>query len=511
MGDIVVQELFKTLYLIAFVRLNRKMSDNERNSETDEIPDRRGQDRDGSISRSRSHDDRWEYEDNRSEQRLREDRNRSNRLLTRMVKAIQDARSIQFNEAVVSMRLSELDGLWARHKDTTSALLAFVDLDNAATLAEYDDENIEVATLYHEGSKILYKRLDEIKAARARPKTVKPSEINLPKFGGRYTAWVSWRAQFVSKVKNSQLIAADKIDLLLGALTGEARQCAGETEHRDQRDLDRMWTKLEATYDNKYQIVTEHISKLLDLPVMTTASPDMLRKIVDTVEQELRSLERFDYQTDSWDPLVAVIILRKLDPATIGNWEMDRDPIKPPSLKDVLPFLEKRILAIRNLKVMSQHAAQTISHAASERGSQHSGQQSVRHSGQNKRNPFGSKGAKENDESVKRARFSSNSGAKKDSTGGNPPMCGECKMPHFLWHCKTFKGWTLPRRVEKVAEWGICPCCLIEKHPAADCPSQGCARCNMAKHNNMLCPRHIVFRSNTLSLDNRRHKRAGSK
>lgn len=286
-----------------------------------------------------------------------------------MVRTIVDARSIKFNEAMVTMKRSELDDLWNQYQETTAALLASVDLDDAESLARDDDENMDLANLYYVGAEVLNRRMAKLKAARARPATVKPFEIVLPKFVGRYTSWISWRSQFVSKVKDSELAAADKIDLLLSALSGEACQCTGETEHRDGKDLC-MWAKLEAIYDNKY------------LPIMTSPSPDTLRKIVDTVEQELYSLERFDYMTDSWDPLVAVIILRKLDPLTIGVWEMDRDPVKPPSLKDVLPFLEKRILAIRNLKVMHVQPERNPTNAVA-----HSSQQP----GKGSRNPFTTK------------------------------------------------------------------------------------------------------------------------
>lgn len=455
-----------------------------------------GRCRSRSSSRSQS---RVDDSVNNCEQQLREDRLRANRLLTRMVKAIQDARSNQYNEAVVSMKRAELDGLWARYQDTSAALLAYVDLDDAAAFVADDQENESIANIYHEGAEILKGRLESIRSARARPPAVKPSEIMLPKFSGKYTAWIGWRAQFVAKVKDSQLMAGEKIDLLLNALTGEARQCAGETEHRDETDFNRMWNKLEATYDNKYQIVTEHIGKLLDLPVLTTPAPELLRRIVDTVEQELRSLERFDYQTDAWDPLVAVIVLRKLDPTTIGIWEMDRDPCKPPSLKDVLPFIEKRILAIRNLKVMNVQASG--SRAANESTVEHQ-QPSISHS---KHNPFATKRSATGDDYGKRFRGVSNTGGhKRESTHSDPPMCRECKEPHFLWHCKVFKGWPLDNRVKKVAEWGLCPCCLVGQHLAATCLASGCKRCDMAKHNNMLCPRHLVFRVNMISANGRR-------
>lgn len=459
-------------------------------------------------SRSRSHgrERRVNNSVNNEEQDLLKDRERASWLLARIIKTLHVAQLSNYNEAVVAMKRSELDALWERYQKSTASLLAYADLADAQALAAEDAEKEYVANLYHEGTELLNGRWDAIKATRARPLAVKPSEIVLPSFGGKYTSWVNWRSQFVTKVKDTQLSAGEKIDLLLKALTGEARQCAGETEHRDETDFNRMWAKLEATYDNKYQIVTEHIGKLLDLPALTNPAPDKLRRIVDTVEQELRSLERFGYRTEEWDPLVAVIVLRKLDALTIGIWEMDRDPGKPPSLKMLLPFMEKRILAIRNLNVMHSQTSSTTRAPGVFTTHNHYPSTSQGH-----RNPFANKRTAANDENSyhgKRDRAPYSSGAvKKESAGADPPLCQECKIPHFLWHCKVFKGWPLDRRVNKVAEWGICPCCLIGVHRAATCSASGCKRCDMAKHNNMLCPRHLVFRVNTVSSHRQKGRR----
>lgn len=72
-------------------------------------------------------------------------------------------------------------------------------------------------------------------------------------------------------------------------------------------------------------------------------------------------------------------------------------------------------------------------------------------------------------------------------------------MQHFLWHCKVFKGWPLERRVKNVAAWELCPCCVVDKHLTATCSVSGRKRCVMAKHNNMLCPRDLVFWVNMVS------------
>lgn len=434
---------------------------------------------------------------------LHKDRDHTHRLLERLSIAITDAQVDTFNDVIVNMKQSELDGLWKRFQESSSDLLRFLDPDDLESMHAHDRENFVTADIYQRAHKRLTERGEILKEANSRPKRLKPSEVVMPKFAGNYTEWVTWRSQFVSKVKNSRFTAAEKIDLLIDALAGEARQCAGMAEHRDDVDFQRMWTKLEATYDNKYQIVTEHINKLLDLPQMTHPIPDLLRRIIDTVEQELRSLERFGYQTESWDPLIAVMILRRLDPVTISIWEMDRSPADPPTLKDVIPFIERRILAVRNLKTLNVHGSRYDT-------SNSSSMESLLNQERN-RNPFKRPGSNDNQATHRKRDRPSSTIVKSETTTPRPvpPKCQECKVPHFMWHCTTFKSWTLDKRIRMINEWGLCPCCLQAKHAAADCSAPGCKRCDMAKHNNMLCPRHMVFRVNAVSSNHRGKGRRG--
>lgn len=230
-----------------------------------------------------------------------------------------------WDEVVINMIKDELKRHWAQYQAENGHLIDA--LTEVVSQREARVEAIVVARKFSEVQSILDNRYRELPSQQTRV-PIKQSEIVIPSFDATYTAWV---CKFVNKLLHTSLSADEKIDLLLGSLKGEARQCAGESETRDQVDFDRMWKKLEATYDNRYQIVTQHVNRLLDLPMLTSASASLLRLIIDTVEQELLSLHRFGYLRDGWDPLVTVIMLRKLDPTTLSIWEMDRDPIKASS------------------------------------------------------------------------------------------------------------------------------------------------------------------------------------
>lgn len=415
-----------------------------------------------------------------------------------------------WDKVVMNMVQGELQRNWVQYQAENGRLVDA--LTDVASQLVAREEAIVVAREVSQVKSLLDKRFGELPSRQVR-KPIKPSEIVLTSFDGTYTAWVSWRSQFANKVLDTLLPADSKIDLLLGSLRGEALQCAGVSERRDQVDFDRMWKKLEATYDNRYQIVTQHVNKLLDLPTLTTPSANLLRLIIDTVEQELRSLHRFGYLTDGWDPLVAVIMLRKLDPTTLSIWEMDRDPVKAPSKDDVIKFIEKRILALRNLRAARSipvgDASHSHHHDWSHDNTRHSHHQKRRHDTQSAPasvNPFSFK--RKGDHAVvsesKKARVSHEYQKQYREEGKTLPTCPECDKPHFMWFCPVFKSWDLDKRLKKVTDWKLCPCCLIGRHVSAECKESGCPRCGNAKHNNMLCPKAIVFRSNLMTTRSRK-------
>lgn len=137
-------------------------------------------------------------------------------------------------------------------------------------------------------------------ASTAQLKPLRPSEIKVSNFSGKYTEWSAWRAEFQAKVLDTRLSPADKITLLLGALTKEAAKCAGQAEWLDEIELDRIWSKLDRTYDNKYQQVYQHVAQIIHISPNQHPSADKLRAMIDTVDEHLRMLKRFNIETDHW-------------------------------------------------------------------------------------------------------------------------------------------------------------------------------------------------------------------
>lgn len=135
------------------------------------------------------------------------------------------------------------------------------------------------------------------------------------RFSGNYADWSAWRAQFYAKVYDTNLETHEKIELLAKSLAGEAAVCVGPIINRDKQELDRAWSMLTKRYDNEYQLA------LLNIESPGTDQAKGLRKIVDTINQQMRMLQRFGFATESWSPLIIAIILRKIDQDTFKEWE----------------------------------------------------------------------------------------------------------------------------------------------------------------------------------------------
>lgn len=435
---------------------------------------------------------------------LKEERGRVLAQIKRAAETTTVAEAEKWSLTVLKLKRTVLDRTWDSYQDKHAALLAHSDA-TPDDLTAFDADAIEAAQLYSRPCAILDTHADLLRD-EVPPPPPRASEISVPKFGGRYTDWISWRAQFVCKVMDSRLSACDKVDLLEKSLTGRAKSCVGKSERRDADDLKRMWKKLEETYDNKYQIVTEHISSILDLPRLFEPSADAMRTMIDTVDEELRSLKRFNYDTDGWCPLVAVLLLRKLDSVTLEAWNMHKVPESPPSLNDLKKFLEKRVLAIRNTELThTSNGRRVRDHSDDRRTSQMTS------------NPFKRRGhpiadSGDHEFSAKRSRAGTRGDENARPKKNAPPCILKCETPHYLWFCKKFKGWTLQERVKFVGDTGLCPCCLIVKHASNECKADGCPGCGDAKHNKMLCPKAMVFRSNLVtSRESRSRRGRGSK
>lgn len=178
--------------------------------------------------------------------------------------------------------------------------------------------------------------------------TTRLSDIKLDKFSGSYTHWTTWRAQFTARVKDTKLKVTNKIELLMGALEGEAKLNVGAAFHYDESEFKRLWDQLTKTYDNKYQQIMAHIGAMFSIPKMQSQSAEDLRFVIDTVNENCRHLIRFEIGVEQWKPVLFYNVIQVLDNDTKDQWDVKEKEYDIPSLDELFKFLEGKILAIRN-------------------------------------------------------------------------------------------------------------------------------------------------------------------
>lgn len=384
----------------------------------------------------------------------------------------------EMTSAQLTVHLEILGGYWSHFQQTQRSLVTQFNHIEAISESLPDVER-DAQELYIVAKAALLQRLTCMPAEDARPRAPRASEIKVDTFSGKYTEWAAWRSQFKAKVLDARIDVADKIALLTGALIKEAATCAGRAEQLDQVELDRMWSKLDRTYDNKYQQVYAHIAEIIGITPMTQPSADKLRSMIDVVDQHLRMLQRFEIETDHWSPMVCVILLGKLDSDTRNQWESKDSLPAMPDLRALFTYLEQRILAIRNVE-MSVKRNPSVS-APQPNSVRNPLPKNNMHSKGNRFHPY---------ENKQSPHLNDVAGESRSSTAQSTAECPQCGsgVRHFLWKCDAFRLLTSNVKLQQLAKWGICEVCLVARHKADECTKGTCPTCKSGRHNSLVCP-----------------------
>ena len=101
-------------------------------------------------------------------------------------------------------------------------------------------------------------------------------------------------------------------DLLKSLLKGDAASCISGFKITD-KNYETSVNLLKERYNNTRLIVSPHMTNLLNLPQLASSDNiNDLRKIYDTVETQVRSLENLDIQSEMYRPLLIQVLLSKL-------------------------------------------------------------------------------------------------------------------------------------------------------------------------------------------------------
>lgn len=179
-------------------------------------------------------------------------------------------------------------------------------------------------------------------------------KLKLPEFDGT-TSWRTFRELFDEIVHfNNNLTDRAKAQYLKTVLKGEAAtvvSCLGAHEDNYQA----IYEALVRRYDNKRQLVSELIDKLLNIPKQANESSAALREMFDVANECMTAIKNLKVDTKNWDPLIVHILMKKLNKMTILEYESKLANVRElQTLPEFLKYIENRCLALMSAKSITK-------------------------------------------------------------------------------------------------------------------------------------------------------------
>ncbi|XP_057341079.1 uncharacterized protein LOC130678107 [Microplitis mediator] len=277
----------------------------------------------------------------------------------------------------------------------------------------------------------------------------------LPTFSGDYNEWISFSNLFQSIIDRRDDIAdIIKFQYLKTSLKGEAAQRIIHLQASDA-NYQVAWSILKGTYELKRVLRSKHIGAIFNLKKPETANPATLGHILNTVRQNLTSLETLrcppNHECFIWH------IERILPDPIAEKWQDTLKPNDSPTVNDMFKFLEATISRMHTKSVSNSNKSNI-----------------------NKR-PF-------IDSSNESKAWRNVEGNRVFFTASK--NCEYCQATeHYLFQCREFDKLTVPKRWEFVKQRNLCRNCLSKYH--SPCTSEArCKHCQRFHHSKLhsLCP-----------------------
>lgn len=225
----------------------------------------------------------------------------------------------------LELRIGKIKSLYDQFDEVQIKLECTVDnLD--AQLSERNDFESSYYKLLAKGQGILNKYSTErdsmsVASNYSKHNIVKLPTIQLPKFGGSYEHWLEFHDTFSSLIHcNSEIDNINKFHYLRASLEGTAAVVIKSIEF-SAKNYEIAWNLLCDRFNNKRLLIHNHVSALLNIEPITKESSINIKRLIDTLNKNLRALESLGEPVTHWDTLLIHIISSKLDSKTFREWE----------------------------------------------------------------------------------------------------------------------------------------------------------------------------------------------
>lgn len=276
---------------------------------------------------------------------------------------------------------------------------------------------------------------------------IKLPRLSIPTFDGDYQSWTSFHDIFVRLIhNNSRLGEAEKMQYLKTHMRKEA---ASLLQHLTISDANykTAWKLLNERYNNKRKLFSVQFQILLSQPKLDHESAVGIRKLHDTTKECLHALSNLGIDTTNWAPLIAHIVIQKLDHESHKLYEQGLEkPRELPTYEILYRFLENRFQSLESLKDSKKR--------------------------ENSLQPKTYRTMKNQDWSRYKTYHSA----------ANSVKCSLCHEAHKIYACHRFKTLPVQERIYFVQSNKLCANCLTHRD-SEKCHSRfKCSRCKQPHH-----------------------------
>lgn len=295
-----------------------------------------------------------------------------------------------------------------------------------------------------------------VSSAVSRPMSIKLPILQIPTFDGTIENWSSFYQIFhVTIDQNDELTSVEKLYYLRALLTGKAAKCI-ESLGSSENDYSSAIATLKERFHYPGYICLRHWNEILKYPKLTKETPEAIGNLIDRINMHLRMLRNLGQPITS-DVVIIGVLLSKLSPKTIHEWELTLPDKNLPSYSHLLDFLKSR--ANCNMFVHAKGGAL-------------------------KQHP----------------RLQRDAPRRYTNIATNyTPKCPICREPHKIWDCNIFIAKPIRERITTVTKISLCANCLRKGHRSTECVAFGRCRVCGLRHHTLLHLHKTEFKTRTVT------------
>lgn len=181
---------------------------------------------------------------------------------------------------------------------------------------------------------------------------VRIPKAEIPEFDGKITTWKAFRELYDDLVHNSAAMSTSvKIHILETHVKIDAAKLVSHIPPTIE-NYETCYQILCNRYENKRDVTSKLIDTLLSIKFQSAETAYGLKTLHDTVHECIMSVKNYDINTDQWDPLLSHLIMKKLSPTTILDYEKGLKDVKEiQKTSELLEYIEKRFLALNSAEI----------------------------------------------------------------------------------------------------------------------------------------------------------------